>query len=679
MEEMKRKPIRQRVQLIVMQIAVIALLTASLIGVVSMLRIKNQSEEALTANVESQMFSLVTERANAADIQLNQYGTTIDRIADYIHRLYTNSAEFIPVTVMPPLAENGGKLSLQRALTSTDVTLENVGEELELLGNVGNVFRTVIEDENSLVTSIYIGSASGFMIAYDRNADLSANPDNSEVYFDYTESTWYTGAIEIGGIFFSDVYYDYFGRGLTITCSTPFYDENNQLAGVAAMDILISDLYKSTVQMELDSQSYAFIVDGNGNLITEEQSDVVVSLKEDEGMDEKTAAAILSGEKGFALSESDIYYAYHPIENVGWTLVIHTPKEVALATVSAMEKDIRGSVWVFVGFLVVIGGIVTLVVNKFSDSLTRPLRDLGKEVLEISSGNLDNRASIHSNDEIGDLAKTFNEMAGSLKKYIEDLTKVTAEKERIGAELNVATQIQADMLPSIFPAFPERTEFDIYATMNPAKEVGGDFYDFFLIDEDHIALVMADVSGKGVPAALFMVIAKTLLKNRAQLGSMHPSQILADVNDQLCEGNEAELFVTVWMAIIEISTGKGIAANAGHEHPVLRRKDGYFEFVEYKHAPPLAVMDGIPFKEHEFQMNKGDTIFVYTDGVPEATNAESELFGPDRLLAALNKRPDLKVEDILKAVKGEVDAFVGDAPQFDDLTMLAFHLNDDQN
>ena len=245
------------------------------------------------------------------------------------------------------------------------------------------------------------------------------------------------------------------------------------------------------------------------------------------------------------------------------------------------------------------------------------------------------------------------------------------EKERIGAELNVATQIQADMLPRIFPAFPERNEFDLFASMAPAKEVGGDFYDFFLVDDDHIALVMADVSGKGVPAALFMVIAKTLIKNRALLGES-PATVLKNVNEQLCEGNEAELFVTVWLAVIEISTGKGMAANAGHEHPVLRRAGGRYELVTYRHSPAVATMEGIRFREHPFELHPGDSLFVYTDGVPEATNSKDELFGNDRMLEALNSEPDAVPEQLLKNVRSGIDTFVGDAPQFDDITMLGF-------
>ncbi len=278
---------------------------------------------------------------------------------------------------------------------------------------------------------------------------------------------------------------------------------------------------------------------------------------------------------------------------------------------------------------------------------------------------------VRDDTELRDLSRQLAHMMATIKDYMVNLKQITAEKERIGAELNVATQIQADMLPRIFPPFPEMKEIDLYATMKPAKEVGGDFYDFFLVDDDHICLVMADVSGKGVPAALFMVIAKTLIKNQAQLGKS-PSEILANVNDQLCEGNEAELFVTVWLAIVEVSTGRGIAANAGHEHPAICRKGGQYELAVYRHSPAVATMEGLRFREHSFELHPGDRLFVYTDGVAEATNASDELFGTDRMLAALNKNPKASPLELLQNVQQGINEFVADAPQFDDITMLSF-------
>ncbi len=283
-------------------------------------------------------------------------------------------------------------------------------------------------------------------------------------------------------------------------------------------------------------------------------------------------------------------------------------------------------------------------------------------------------ARIKSGNEIGMLARDVSDMVVAIDQYADELKTVTAEKERISAELGVAKRIQANMLPSDFPAFPDRKDFNLYATMTPAKEVGGDFYDFFLVDEDHIALVMADVSGKGVPAALFMVISKTLIKNRTLLGGT-PAQILADVNNQLCENNDSGFFVTVWFAIIQLSTGNGIAANAGHEHPVLRRVGGEYEAIKYRHSVAVATMEGIRFREHEFKLQPGDRIYVYTDGVPEATDKKEELFGEERMLRSLNSHPDASPRDLLHLVREDIDVFVDGAEQFDDITMLCFDYN----
>lgn len=274
-------------------------------------------------------------------------------------------------------------------------------------------------------------------------------------------------------------------------------------------------------------------------------------------------------------------------------------------------------------------------------------------------------------DEIGRLATSFGKMITALEDYMVNLQRVTAEKERIDADLSIATQIQADMLPQIFPAFPEKKELSIFASMTPAKEVGGDFYDLFLVDDKHIALVIADVSGKGVPAALFMVIAKTLIKNRLQTGES-PAEALSIVNNQLCEGNESQFFVTVWLAVIDLETGDGYEVNAGHEYPAIRRGNGKYELIKTKHMPAVAFMDGLKYRQSEIHLDPGDRLFVYTDGVPEATNANNELFGNDRLLAALNRNPDAAPSELLPSVKKEIDEFVGDAPQFDDITMLGF-------
>ncbi len=278
---------------------------------------------------------------------------------------------------------------------------------------------------------------------------------------------------------------------------------------------------------------------------------------------------------------------------------------------------------------------------------------------------------IKNRDELGLLAKSVEKMSLDMNRYIKDLTNATAERERLGAELNVATKIQAEMLPRVFPPYKNHPEIELFASMTPAKEVGGDFYDFFMVDDDHFAFTVADVSGKGVPAALFMVIAKTLLKDAA-FSFKTPAEIFAHVNNTLCEGNESGLFVTCWLGILEISTGKLTFANAGHTAPVIS-KNGEVSFLRTKPNLMLAAMEGLPYKNHEIFINPGDKIFVYTDGVTEACDSENQLYGDDRLLSVLKKEEpkSLSPKEILDFINSDIEDFVSGADQFDDITMMA--------
>ena len=277
-------------------------------------------------------------------------------------------------------------------------------------------------------------------------------------------------------------------------------------------------------------------------------------------------------------------------------------------------------------------------------------------------------------DEIKDLYADIRKMQLGIINYMVNLTAVTEEKERLGTELDIANRIQASMLPSTFPAFPDREEFDVYALMKPAKSVAGDFYDFFLIDDNHLGVVMADVSGKGIPASLFMMMAKIIISNIAQMG-IPPHEVLEKANERICMNNDEDMFVTVWFGIITISTGHVIASNAGHEYPVLQNEDGVFELFHDRHGFVIGGMEGVRYKDYEFDLKKGKTLFLYTDGVPEATTAKNEQFGPVRMVEALNRKQDADPQELVHYMLRTVDDFDGDVPQFDDITMLAIRYN----
>lgn len=314
-------------------------------------------------------------------------------------------------------------------------------------------------------------------------------------------------------------------------------------------------------------------------------------------------------------------------------------------------------------------GIYFLVLNplKYVQSNIRLYRDTkDSKIVD------ENLSKLNLNNEIGELATDVTDLSLEMDNYLEEIKKITSEKERIGVELSLASRIQQSMIPHNFPPFPDRKEFDIYASMDPAREVGGDFYDFFMVDDDHLGLVMADVSGKGIPAALFMMISKTILKSVAML-ECEADEILNRTNEALCsEENQVEMFVTVWAGILEISTGIITAANAGHEYPVIKNPDGNYELLKDPHGLVIGGAEGFKYKSYQIKMEPGSKLFLYTDGIPEATDADKNMFGIERMVDALNSKPDADPKETLEIVRNKVDEFVKDAEQFDDLTMMCF-------
>ncbi|MBQ9564367.1 MAG: SpoIIE family protein phosphatase [Synergistaceae bacterium] len=676
----KRHPIQKKVLLTMLVISAAGLVLTSTVGIVSALRIRGDGAEALNHQMEQNLYYIVTSKATLADAVLTRYAGIIRDTAYFIQELYRESARYGPAEVLPPNGKNSGKFAMQRTLANRDVSLDSVRGEMALLGNLERLWKPFVPQSANIIATVYAGTQSGLMISYDP-ASFSPPEGETDAYYEFRAAPWYrmaragAAAGERDRVYFTNVYQDVYGRGLTISCSAPFFDGEGEFVGVVCMDILITDLYRNVLALDLNlgEGSYAFLVDRTGSLI-ELSNEGITGMRniyyDDKDIGYRIASRVLRDKTGVDATGRGSYYAYTPIRVTGWKLGIRVPEAFVLAPVRFMNQTVIETLFLFLCAFAVIGTLIFFVARSFSARLTEPIAALEKDVEEISGGNLDYRAEVYDNDEIGDLAIGFNNMAASLKGYIKTFAFVTAERERIGAELDIARKLQSDMLPKDFQPFTELKELDIYASMTPAKEVGGDFYDFFLIDGDHVALVIADVSGKGVPAALFMVTARTLIKSRAQMGGS-PSEILEDVSAQLCEGNEAEFFVTVWLGILEIPTGKVVAANAGHEDPAVRHAGGHWELMRTRHSPAVAMAYGLTFREDVFELKPGDVLYLYTDGVTEAMDAARALYGTSRMLDALNLHGDETVESLLGSMKHEVDAFVGNTPQFDDLTMLA--------
>ena len=382
----------------------------------------------------------------------------------------------------------------------------------------------------------------------------------------------------------------------------------------------------------------------------------------------------------------EIIYRFNPGPGLHQHITMIVPvrnsegKVAALLCVQRPISELASAIGSFVTYIVVAALILSVIVVQFVARFLRkwvvgPIRKISKEATRFAKENTkgEELGDVSKYEEIYNLSRSIDKMETDMVKYVDNLTLVTAERERIGTELSFAKQIQYSSLPTKFPAFPDRGEFDVYAYMRPAKEVGGDFYNFILVDNDHLAMWIGDVSDKGVPAALFMMAINIMISLRTSMGGT-PAQIMAYVNDRVCEHNGENLFVTIWLGILELSTGKLTFVNAGHEDPAVCHKGGEFELYKTRHNIAVGIQPGMVYKDFELQLGKGDKIFIYTDGVPEATDPYDKLFSTDRMTQALNECRDGSPQELLENINKRVKEFVGDRTQFDDLTMLGLEL-----
>lgn len=449
-------------------------------------------------------------------------------------------------------------------------------------------------------------------------------------------------------------------RSLMITAGSGIFDHDGRLIGISTIDWEIEDVVQSLSAIKPTKGSFIlFCVPDNDYIISNTYTNA------------GTGASLKSIPWDIRANSFELdgvtYLTFKRVMNNGWLLSVQIPANEIFAEVESQNN--RFSLIIAFSSVMMLGFAYFLI----SKLINTPLKRLTEDVAQLGHGNLDVKIDVKTKDELGLFAQAFNKMTVELKESIEAAARERAAKERIGAELNVASKIQASLLPRIFPPFPERPEFDIYATMLPAKEVGGDFYDFFLIDENRLAVVIADVSDKGVPAALFMVIAKTLIKNNTQQGKS-PKEVFETVNNILCENNDNDMFVTAFMGILDIPAGRFSYVNAGHNPPLIKRAEGNFEWLPTEPGFVLAGMEGEVYRQDEIILGRGDMLYLYTDGVTEAVNANNQLFTEMKLLMAANKYKNCGLKDFLMCIKSEVDSFADNVEQADDITMLVIKL-----
>lgn len=663
---------------------------------------QNDSVKSLSSDyLEEAITNLTTRTSNLEAFLLNnsfdEVAKKLTVLADMVEEVFKSKEEIkysgSPYPEFAPEGVPAMRMLYAQGLNIEDPKIKAIAAKMQTLSDLLVSFYC-----DGGLDSCAVSFPEGIAFVTDARANSKLDENGKPINVDPRTREWYSGAIEVDGIYYSNVIRDLFSKEPAITASIPVSFDGRVVAVVSA-DVFLGTLEK-WISSSLEASGFIFIVNQDGSVIFAPDGQRLISpyfvmegvdLRDssDERLGEYVTRAMKGDYSPYLITDyagKEYILIGSSMQSIGWLLVSAIDKAEALSLIPKLDstfnavsarttaefyQHIKSTLQIVLLVLVAVF-VVSLGQAVFlGNRITKPLNRLTKYIRKLEGGNFIFKMDdiYKTKDEIEVLAKAFEELSKKNQHYIKEVTRVTAEKERIGAELNVATQIQADMLPSIFPPYPNKTEFDVFATMHPAKEVGGDFFDFFLVDDDHLALVIADVSGKGVPAALFMVIAKTLIKNRAQMGGT-PSEILYDVNNQLAEGNKTDFFVTVWLAIVDIRTGEGLVSNAGHEHPCLKKKDGKFELIKYRHSPAVAAMENMKFPDHKIKLDPGDKIFVYTDGVVEATNAQNELFGEKRMLDALNSNPDASIRALLSNVNAGINRFADGVQQFDDITML---------
>ena len=652
------------------------------------------SEETMQAVLNSTMTQTTALQAYIADDLFSQIRSDVLTLQTFATELFTHSESFNDHPIEPPSAQNDGTPTAQ--LIHEQGVDPSQSQTLGLVAHMSEIMVAMYESTDT-ISSVYVATADGNMVLVNDRPGTFIGDDGAVLTLDIRHRPWYTQAVEAGELIFTGVEMDAYTSTPMLVCAAPVYD-GGKLVAVVAADIYLTSI-NDYVAGKASEGSFVCVINGSGQMLfsPKQEGSFRVELAADapdlrESKNQQLAAFVRSAMEantGLRLVEVDgesYYMCGAPMKTVGWTAVSVVDREITRQPTTALlsnydringealstyEDGAKNSVRTLVVLLSVICLLAIGAALLIASKVVRPIEHMTKRVnaLSGSDGVFEMEPIYRTKDEIEVLAESFATLSKRTRDYITQITQITAEKERISTELSLATKIQASMLPSIFPPYPDRPEFDLFASMDPAKEVGGDFYDFFLVDDDHLCVVIADVSGKGVPAALFMMASKIILQSCAMLGQQ-PAEILTKTNEAICSNNPESMFVTAWVGILEISTGKLTAANAGHEYPILKAPNGDFEVYKDRHGLVIGGMAGLRYRQYELTMEPGSKLFLYTDGVPEATDAKQQLFGLDRTVAALNEAKNETPRQTLKTVRRKVDEFVEDAEQFDDLTML---------
>ncbi len=661
-------------------------------------QVEIDSREAVDDLTRKSLEDLSVRTADKTDDELWVNAYELDILASMVEDVFAHPENYTPVEVAPPDKNNAGELVLQ--LLTPDGEYDLDPEAMDRMGRLANLAPIMASYIGSYTVDIYISTPDGLTLAMDKRSDGKFDERGEIKPYDPRTRHWYEGAVKEGGIYFSPVMHSFFYDYDIVVYSRPVYAEG-KLVAVLEGSLTTDKLQNRVDYLLLGDTGFNILVNRRGQMVSTSRKEGELMMPADLEQDiretvnpqlKELIETGLAGESGTKIVEVDgkEYYAgYGPLVTVNWTQISFVSveemmkpaenlvKETVLSS-DRMQSRIEDAFSNAVLIMLLATGVIVIItifnVSYFARKRVAPINHMTTKVKDLSGEEMSFEMEdiYKTGDEIETLARAFEDQTGKLKSYMEDNIRITAEKERIDAEMSMATQIQESMLPKIKPMFFEKPEYRLFARTVPAKEVGGDFYDFFYVDEDHLAIVIADVSGKGVTAALFMALSKQMIQSQMMIDNGITSEALSVTNVRLLEESIPDMFVTVWLGTITLSTGHLVFVDAGHEYAAVRTAGGPFVIEKDNHSIAMAALKKAKFKTNEMYLQPGDTIYLYTDGVTEAHNEEGEMFGMERLTKALNEAEGQTPEEIDGHVRLRIAEFTGDAEQFDDITTLCF-------
>lgn len=666
--------------------------------------VQSEYMNSMSSLTEDSLLQLIAWAADKTDDEFWILDHDMRIMRDQVEDVFRHPENYARKEVLPPRKENAGVYTLQLLCPNG---VENIDpksmEMLERLANLAPTMKEIVKGNVGYTFDCYVALPDGSTIAMDDLSDRKFDENGKVNDYDPRVRPWYVGAVKKGDVFFSNAVASAFYDFKVIVFGVPVYVDGELVAvieGATELEIL----QKKITERNIGKEGFSILISDSGQLICSPRKEGELKVSDDPDADIRTSVnpelmelveCALSGKTGtdIVTVDGEKYYAAHaPLITIGWTQIAFVSEDEMMeptnklvqqmeslkdAMLDRIGNEFSRHLLLLVLILLVFMQISIIMVSFLAKKSVEPINHMTKAVTDFVGEDMafEMEDLYKTGDEIEELAVSFETMSRRMKEYVNEIVENAAEKEKLQTEMKAATQIQEKMLPRIYPDFYDKPGYEIYAKMVPAKNVGGDLYDFFYLDEDHLAFMIGDVSGKGITAALFMVLCKQMIKSQVLFYGGDLVAAIKEANVRLCEESADSMFVTVWIGIITLSTGELNFINAGHVYAAVKKANGDFEIVEDNHSLLMGALDFAEFNLNTVTLGKGDVIYLYTDGVTEAHNINCELFGDKRLADALNEGKELPPDELDDLVRRKLAEYSKGQEQYDDITTVVFKYN----